>query len=167
MAEKRIFFRCFIAAFPAIFLALTFLGLSPAKVAWYSMIMSFMISWVVKVLLQGSGRCVDSPLYGIEQRKRADRKRFMAEVDKARLFRRRGEWDHAIDILDQVLARNPKYVPALFMKAEILAESGGDDREVRRYLRLTMQNAAIEDKYFKWASEKHWEIVTGRLKTAR
>ncbi len=159
MARKLTFSRSFLLVFPLVFIALYAIGLSPGKVVYYSLLVSFMLGWIIRVLTHTSSRCLESSLYEQEQIDLADEKRFTPKLEEAEKLKKRGEYGEAEKIINNIIALRPRYVPGLWFKVQILNATGGDDAEIRRYLRLVMENTPVEDRIFKLASDMHEKLI--------
>jgi len=158
MPRKITFARAFLFFFPPVFILLTIAGVSPAKLVFNSLLISLMLAWVARVLSRSPRRCPDSELFNLEQRRRAERRRFSAELKKAERLAEAGDIQEAAGIVDKVLAESPYFPEALYVRAVIHAERGEDEEALAR-LRLAMQNAPVEDRCFRRASALHSEII--------
>jgi|GEM_PF-4844366 len=160
MARKMTFARSFLLVFPLAFVGLYLVGLPPAKVAGYSVLISLMLGWVIRILSRSPSRCLDSSLYEYEQIEKADQKRFAPDMEKAEGLKKEGDFAGAEKIVNNIIALRPQYVPGLWLKALILEAADGDKEEIKSLLRRVMENAPVEDKVFKLASKMHDQMIS-------
>lgn len=151
------FARAFLLFFPLIFILLTVLEVSPGRLVFNSLLFSLMLAWVTRVLTRTPRTCVDSDLFDLEQRRRVEKRRFRARMRRAEGLVKKNA-DEALGLVEEVLAENPVFAEALYLRAVIRARRNETGAALAD-LRLAMQNSLVDDPCFKKASRLHSELI--------
>ena len=89
-------------------------------------------------------------LYGLGQRRLLLKQRLAGELDKIRYSKRQKEFDKALSQVNDVLAREPDFPEALFLKAQILCEGFGNVAAAERHLEKVMQLVNEKEPLHQW-----------------
>ena len=87
------------------------------------------------------------------------RETLSADFEKAKACKRRGKFEEANEIIDQVLEKDPGYPDALYLKAQILWEGFEKRQEASECLQNVMRLVPQEDTLHRWASFFLKEII--------
>ena len=82
-----------------------------------------------------------------------------ADLQKATYSKREGRFQEALSILDDVLAKDPEFADALFLKARILWEGFGNKGEALGCLKTVMQVVPEHETLHRWALSYRKEIT--------
>ena len=89
-------------------------------------------------------------LYGLGQRRLLLRHRLEGELDKIRYSKGQKDFDKALSQVNDVLAREPEFPEALFLKAQILCEGFGNVAAAERHLEKVMQLVSEKEPLHQW-----------------
>ncbi|MGE5258376.1 MAG: tetratricopeptide repeat protein [Hyphomicrobiales bacterium] len=104
-------------------------------------------------------------IFGSGRRTIPLRERLSGSVSQARYSKMHGEHARALAILDEVLGRDPDFVEALFLKAEVLWEGFGRGAEARGCLaRVGLIETDPRATYHRWARTLIAEIADAERK---
>ena len=138
--ERSRLFKSFVLMFVPFHLIGLFL---PFSILWAT------LAWIVCAPLAAGlssrigERSVDL-LYGLGQRRFLLKQRLAGELDKIRYSKRQKDFDKALGQVNDVLAREPDFPEALFLKAQILCEGFGNVTAAERHLEKVQLVSAEE-----------------------
>lgn len=78
-------------------------------------------------------------LYGLGQRRLLLRHRVEVELDKIRYSKRQKHFDKALSQVNEVLAKEPEFHEAFFLKAQIVCEGFSNVAAAQRHLEKVLQ----------------------------
>ena len=87
--------------------------------------------------------------------------RFAADLERARYSKREGRFDEALNIVNDVLHREPDFPDAIYLKATILYEGFGRAETALGYLSRLMESIPEGETLHEWASGYHEKIMKG------
>ena len=144
-ARSRLF-KSFVLMFVPFHLIGLFL---PFSILWAT------LAWIVCALLAASlanrmgERCVNL-LYCLGQRRLLQKQRLAGELDKIRYSKRQKDFHKALSQVNDVLAREPDFPEALFLKAQILCEGFGNAAGAERHLEKVVQLVDEKEPLHQW-----------------
>ena len=89
-------------------------------------------------------------LYGRGQRRLLIKQRLAGELDKIKYSKRQKDFQKALSQVNDVLAREPDFPEALFLKAQILCEGFGNVAAAQRHLEKVMQLTNEKEPLHQW-----------------
>ncbi len=89
------------------------------------------------------------------------RDQFAADLERARYSKREGRFDEALNIVNDVLHKEPDFPDAVYLKAIILYEGFGRAETGLGYLNRVMESTPKGETLHEWASNYHEKIVKG------
>lgn len=96
---------------------------------------------------------------GWSSRRVSPRETLSADLEKAKSRKRSGEFKEALEIMDQVLEKDPDFPDALYLKARILWEGFEKRQEASECLLNVMRLVPQEDTLHRWASSFLKELI--------
>ena len=96
---------------------------------------------------------------GWSSRKVSPRETLSADLEKAKSFKRTGEFEKAIEIIDRMIEIDPDFPEALYLKGQILWEGFEKRQEASECLLNVLQRVPKEDTLHRWASSYLKEII--------
>ena len=109
--------------------------------------------------LERFGSVLGNMFSGWSSRKVSPRETLSADLEKAKFYKRDGRFKEAIEILNQVLEKDPDFPDALYLKAQILWEGFEKRQEASECLQSVMRLVRQEDTLHRWASSFLKEII--------
>ena len=91
-------------------------------------------------------------LYGTGKKELNLREQMTGDLDKARFYKRKEEFDQALRIVNNVIEQDPEFPEALFLKAHIVWEGFENLGMARDCLKKIIEMTSNDDKYYKWAA---------------
>ncbi|MDA8137955.1 MAG: tetratricopeptide repeat protein [Desulfobacteraceae bacterium] len=89
------------------------------------------------------------------------REQFQGTLDIVRVLKRNRQFDAAMVKLEEILAKDPCFAEALFLKAQILVEGYGDTIQARRHLKLVLDATKDDDAVHRWALTLQEQLARG------
>jgi hypothetical protein len=97
-------------------------------------------------------------LYGLGRETFKPHERLAGELDKIRHSKRQGEFDRALNLVNQVIDKAPNLPEALFLKAQILWEGFGN-QAAERYLMKVLELVKVGEPLHRWALSYHEQVI--------
>lgn len=98
-------------------------------------------------------------LYGLGRETFQPHERLAGELDKIRYSKREGEFDRALNLVNQLLNKAPDLPEALFLKAQILWEGFGYREAAEGYLKKVLGLVRVDEPLHRWALGYHEQII--------
>ena len=105
-------------------------------------------SYAVERLGSGLGRLLSGGTSG----KIGRREQFSADLERARYSKRQGQFEEALQIIDDIIEQDPDFPDALFIKGQILWEGFERAGEALACFRSVMEQKENTDPLYRWAS---------------
>jgi predicted Zn-dependent protease len=96
-------------------------------------------------------------LYGLGQRRLPLRHRLAGELDKIKYSKREKNFDRALRQVNELLAKEPEFPEALFLKAQILWEGFGN-QAAEGYLKKVLRLVKVGEPLHRWALSYHEQV---------
>ena len=157
--------KCFIFAFGALFIIFMSTGgklLTFKHVLIYSMY-SIPLCFLYAYTVYKFGSILGNILSGWSSRRASPREALSADLERARFSKRKGLFREALDIINEVLEKDPDFPDAQYLKAVILWEGFEDQQGALKCLREVMRLVPRKDTLHRWASN-YYDEVTGSEK---
>jgi tetratricopeptide (TPR) repeat protein len=157
------FLKCFTLAFGALMIICVATG---GKVftfkhlmiySLYSIPLCVLYAYTVERLSSGLGVIFS----GWSSRKVSPRDALSADLERARFSKRKGRFEEALSIINEVIDKDPKYPDALFLKARILWDGFGKRGEAVVCLKKVMELVQSHETLHRWASSLYDEVKRG------
>jgi len=127
-----------------------------------AILVSAMIGSATSILSGVLGEGAVNTLYGLGRKTIGIRERLAGDLNVVRYHKLCNRFDHALLTLEEVLAKDPDFPEALFLKAQILWE-GFDDREAAKKSLMRIIKVEPDEKsvFRRWASNFYRELSEG------
>jgi tetratricopeptide (TPR) repeat protein len=160
IAKRALILTSFMKVFPLLaILGLVLWGVLGILVALLVSIVAAMLSETLSGFIGGSANV----LYGVGRRTMTLRDQLSGTMSIARNHKMNKRFDEAFLSVEEVIAEDPEYPDALFLKAQILWEGFEDADEAKECLEKIMELANDEnDPIFRWASTLYDELITSK-----
>ena len=96
-------------------------------------------------------------LYGLGQRRLPFKRRLAGELDKIKYSKREKNFDRALRQVNELLAKEPEFPEALFLKAQILWEGFGN-QAAEGYLNKVLGLVKVGEPLHRWALSYHEQV---------
>ncbi len=83
----------------------------------------------------------------------------VADLEKVRAYRRKGEFEEALSTIDRVITTMPNLPDALYLKAQVLCEGFKKHSEAKKFLGKAMALTSNDETIHQWASSYYDDIV--------
>lgn len=131
----------------------------------YGMPASVLAAFAVELLCGGLGNGSVNLIYGMGRRDRTFRDQLIATLNQARFHKMSKRHDLALACIDEVLATDPAFPEALFVKAQILWEGYQDSAAAKQCLINLMKIEPDKEATFhRWAVSLYREIASADKK---
>ena len=144
--ERSRLFKSFVLMFVPFHLIGLFL---PFSILWATLVWLVLSPLAAGLSSRIGERSVDL-LYGLGQRRLLLKQRLAGELDKIRYSKGQKDFDKALSQVNDVLAREPEFPEALFLKAQILCEGFGNVAAAERHLEKVMQLVSEKEPLHQW-----------------
>lgn len=122
---------------------------------------------IMSSMVERLGSLLGGLLSGWSSRRATDRETLAADMGKARYSKREGRFQEALTILNGVLAKDPDYPDALFLKARVLWEGFKKGGSAKVCLRKVMQLVSRDEALHRWASSYYDEVIEAEKREVR
>ena len=146
------FLKLFTRLFP-VFLLLSFIaGLTIDKKIIivlslpFSIIVSLFALFIIEILGHVSGS-VYWPTKKVNRRQQLS-----ADIAKAKFSKRNGRFKDALNIINEVLDKDPEFPDALYLKGQILWEGFKNSVESKKLFKRVVQLLSTEEELYRWSS---------------
>jgi len=129
------------------------------KHLWLYSLSSIPFCFLLAYCLERFGSVLGNLFSGWSSRRVSPRETLSADLEKAKSCKRNGEFEEAIEIIDQVLEKDPDFPDALYLKAQILWEGFEKRQEASECLLSVMRLVPQENTLHRWASNFLKEII--------
>ena len=127
-----------------------------------ALVVSFLLSLLIARVLSGASVGMANVLLGIRSW-RGVREQLAGDLERVRHLNRQGRYAEAMDIVEEILERDPDFPEALALKARIFWDGFGNAADAWKVLRRLMQVVPKDDPQYRWARE-YYQVVTGNVK---
>jgi len=127
-------------------------GIPIPIIMFASIFLSVAGGFAVFVLSEKGGSLLPNLIFGSGRVVRPPVDKFSADLSKARYNKSRGEYEQALQLLNQVLVEAPDLAEALFLKAQVLWEGFGNQDEARQILERVIASVEENELLYRWAS---------------
>ncbi len=83
----------------------------------------------------------------------------VADLEKVRAYKRKGEFKEALSTIDRVISARPNLPDALYLKAQVLCEGFKKYSEAKKCLGKAITLTSNDETIHKWASNYYDDIV--------
>ena len=155
--HRTLILKAFCAIFPLIgFLLWAWLGIAGVLIA---VILCTIVAFTSVHFAGGISGFVGK-LYGGRDPIWNVQERYSAELSRSRVQKMKGNHDEALMIIETVLAEQPGFNEALFLKAQILAEGFGHNQEAKKCLTRILQTEPGHTQLYHWCETLYKELIT-------
>ena len=126
---------------------------------WIYSLSSIPFCFLLAYSLEKFGSVLGNMFSGWSSRRVSPRETLSADLEKARSHKRSGRFKEALEIMNQVLEKDPDFPDALYLKAQILWEGFENKKEASACLQNVMRLVSQEDTHYRWASSFLKEII--------
>ena len=127
-----------------------------------AVVLSLLISLGIGKVLTATSTGVANIALGIRSW-RGLREQLSGDLERVKHLNRQGRWVEAMDIVEDILERDPDFPDALALKARIFWDGFGNSGEAWKVLRKLMGVVPRDDPQYRWARE-YYKEVTGNVK---
>jgi len=134
----------------------------PINILWFTLL------WLICAPLaggisEGIGERSANLLYGLGHRRLLPKQRLEGELDKIRYSKQKKDFDKALRQVNEVLAKEPEFPEALFLKAQILWEGYGYREAAEGYLKKVLGVVKVGEPIHRWALGYHERVIGMKL----
>ena len=159
-AKQALVLNNFIKVFPFLaILGLVLKGVVGLLIAFVVSIVAVMISEMLSGFIGGSSQV----LFGVGRRTMTLRDQLTGTMSIARNHKMNKRFEQALLSVEEVIAKDPEYPEALFLKAQILWEGFKDVAEAKACLKKIMSLEINKtDPVFQWTATLHEELARAK-----
>ena len=154
--HRSLLLKAYCACFPLMAL-LGWVYFGPKGILFAAVVCLF-VAFGAVALSGRIGRAV-SGLYGGRRPIWKARDKYAADLSRARVQKMAGNYANALQIVEAVLAEEPNFNEALFIKAQVLLEGFDHRLEARQCLVKIFQTEPKHSQLYRWSADLYKEIV--------